>query len=112
MIYNSTQLDHSNPPKENEESTPYGTLLILEMLLKLGIYSSASMQAHQCKNLLCSELGQKHDLKLYRNYYEGIILKFDALMRYILFMNTSNFQCTSSFLSKVVRVQSGQDLFY
>ena len=32
-----------------------------------------SIQAHQCKTMLCSELGQKQDLKLYRNYYEGII---------------------------------------
>ena len=44
-----------------------------EMLSKLGIYSSASMQAHQRKILLCIELGQTQDLKLYRNYYEGII---------------------------------------
>ena len=47
-------------------------LRIGEMPLKLGTYSSASVQAHQYKTLLCSELGQKQDLKLYRNYYEGI----------------------------------------
>ena len=28
----------------------------------IGIYSSASMQVHQCKTPLCSELGQKQDL--------------------------------------------------
>ena len=60
------------------------------------------------------KLGQKQDLKLYRNYYERdyqIILKFDTLItcKCILFMTTSNFQCTSLLLSKVVRVQSKQD---
>ena len=33
------------------------------------------MQVHQPKTLLCSELGQKPDLKLYRNPYEGGIIR-------------------------------------
>ena len=37
------------------------------------IYSSASIQVYQCKTPLCNELGQKQDLKLYRNYYDRII---------------------------------------
>ena len=78
----------------------------------IGIYSSASMQVHQCKTTLRSELGQKQDLKISRNYYDGIIgliLKVNTLTEYILFMTTLNFQCSSLLLSKVIRVQSKQD---
>ena len=41
--------------------------------------------------IVYSELGQKQDLKLYRNYYDGdhqIILKVGTLIEYILFMTT------------------------
>ena len=82
------------------------------MPLRLGTYSSASMQASQSKTLLCNELGQKQDLKLYRNHYKWdyqIILKFGTLIECILFMTTCNFQCTSLFLSKVVRVKNKKD---
>ena len=77
-----------------------------------GIYSSASMQVHQCKTPLCSELGPKQDLKLYRNYYcwdSQIILKVGTLIKYILFMTTFKFQCSSLLLSKLIRVQSKLD---
>ena len=53
---------------------PYGKLMIGGNTFKVtGMYSSASMQVHQCKTPLCSELGQKQDLKLFRNYYDRII---------------------------------------
>ena len=70
---------------------------------KLPLEYYGSIQAHQCKTPLCSELGQKQDLKL--------ILKVGTLIAYILFMTTLNFQCStcSLLLSKVIRVQSEQD---
>ena len=46
MIHNSTQLDISNPPKK-EESSHMESYLLGKMHFKVGIYSSASMQAHQ-----------------------------------------------------------------
>ena len=76
MIYNSIQLDISNPTKlkeENVQSTPHGKLILGENAFRVtGIYSSASKQVHQFKTPLCSELAPKKDLKLYRNYYDGI----------------------------------------
>ena len=73
MIYNSTELDVSNPPLEIK-GRKYPTWKVTYwgkcLSLKLGIYSGASMQAHQCKTLMCSDLGQKQDLKV---YYEEII---------------------------------------
>ena len=77
-----------------------------------GIYSSASMQVHQCNTPLCSELGQKQDLKLYKNYCDKIIriiLKVGTLIKYILSMTTLKFQCSSLLLSKLIRVQSKLD---
>ena len=53
---------------------PHGKLILGGNAFRVtGIYSSAAMQVHQCKTPLCSELGQKQDLKLYRNYYDRII---------------------------------------
>ena len=67
------QLDISNPPKwkeENVQSTPHEKLILGGNAFRVtGIYSGASMQ----NAIVYSELGQKQDLKLYRNYYDGII---------------------------------------
>ena len=64
--HNWTFLTHLNKRKKVPHMESY--FILGKMLLKLGFYSSASMQT-----LFCSKLGQKQDLKLYRNYYEGII---------------------------------------
>ena len=37
------------------------------------------------------------------------MLKVGTLLEYILFMTTFNFQCSSSLLSKLIRVQSKLD---
>ena len=55
--------------------TPHGKLILGEDAfgLILGIYSSASLQVHQCKSPLCSKLGQKQDLISIETIMKGLL---------------------------------------